>query len=246
MTGHRDRLLLASIHDVSPRFEAEIEGLLELLMPFVGRRLAMLVVPNHWGDAPLIRGNAFATKLRTWAEEGVEIFLHGLTHRDSTPPTATRDRLRARWMTAEEGEFLSLSSHDAAARIRQGRELVEDIIGRPITGFIAPAWLYGDGAKDALEPTGILIAEDHFRVWSPIERKMLATGPVITWASRTRTRLTSSLIAAALVRRLPMKVLRVGVHPPDLRHAALVRSIEKTFGSAITGRRPASYAELLA
>ena len=28
--------------------------------------------------------------------------------------------------------------------------LIEDIIGRPIDGFVAPAWLYGPGAIEAL------------------------------------------------------------------------------------------------
>ena len=47
MSRHRDRLLLASIHDVSPRFETEVDRLRDMLTPFVGDRLAMLVVPNH-------------------------------------------------------------------------------------------------------------------------------------------------------------------------------------------------------
>ena len=123
--------------------------------------------------------------------------------------------------------------------------MIEDIIGRPIAGFIAPAWLYSDGAREALEGTGIRIAEDHFRVWSPAHRSRLATGPVITWASRSRPRLASSLIAAPIVRHIPMPVLRIGVHPPDVRHPALVRSISSTFRAAAATRRASSYAELL-
>src|SRR5690242_15942081 len=76
------RLILASIHDVSPRFHPEVEQLLELLAPHVGNRLAMLVVPNHWGDAPIVPGSAFAGRLRGWADAGIEIFLHGYFHRD--------------------------------------------------------------------------------------------------------------------------------------------------------------------
>jgi hypothetical protein len=89
------------------------------------------------------------------------------------------------------------------------------------------------------------IAEDHFRVWSPATGQQLARGPVVTWASRTRLRLVSSLAAAAGLRRAPIEVLRVGVHPPDVRHPAVVRSIEKTMGAARRTRRPAHYSELL-
>jgi uncharacterized protein len=239
------RLLLASIHDVSPRFEAEVDELVDMLGEHVGLRLAMLVVPNHWGDAPIMPGSAFATRLRGWADAGVEMFLHGYHHRDEARHEASADRLRARFMTAGEGEFLGLSRDEAAERISTGRVLIEDVIGRRIDGFVAPAWLYGDGARQALRDAAIPLAEDHFRVWSPASGRQLASGPVITWASRTRMRLASSLAAAALLRHAPLEVLRVGVHPPDVRHPALVRSIGKTFRTVVQKRRPGRYSDLL-
>jgi predicted deacetylase len=239
-------LLLASIHDVSPRFESEVDRLIELLGSHVGLRTAMLVVPNHWGDAPIVPGSPFAARLRAWADAGIEIFLHGYYHRDDSPHGTAANRARARLMTAGEGEFLGLSRDDAAARISQGRALLEDVIGRPIDGFVAPAWLYGSGAHEALREFAVPIAEDHLRVWSPASGRQLARGPVITWASRTRLRLLSSLAAAAALRRAPIEVLRIGVHPPDVRHPALVRSIDKTLRTAARTRRVARYSDLLA
>src|SRR5205809_6185542 len=129
------RLLLASIHDVSPRFESEVDRLMDLLGPHVGTRLAMLVVPNHWGDAPIVPGSAFAGRLRAWAEQGIEMFLHGYTHRDEAQYSGAADRMRARFMTAREGEFLGLSSAEANAKITEGRALIESVIGRSIDGF---------------------------------------------------------------------------------------------------------------
>lgn len=240
------RLLLASIHDVSPRFENEVGRLLDLLQPHVGRQIAMLVVPNHWGEAPIVAGSPFAAHLRSWADAGMEIFLHGYFHRDHSQHAGTADRMRARLMTAGEGEFLGLSREQARTRIGDGRALVEDVIGRPIDGFVAPAWLYGEGARAALADCGIALAEDHLRVWSPATGAELARGPVITWASRTRLRLLSSLLAAAALRRAPIDVLRIGVHPPDCRHPALVRSIGNTFAAAGRARRVARYSDLLA
>jgi uncharacterized protein len=239
------RLLLASIHDVSPRFESEVDRLLELLGCHVGMRMAMLVVPNHWGDAPIVPGSPFATRLRAWAEQGVEMLLHGFYHQDGSEHAGAGDRLRARFMTAGEGEFLGLSRAEAAERIAKGRSLVEQVIGRSIDGFVAPAWLYGDGALEALRESSLPIAEDHFRVWSPTTGRQLARGPVITWAGRTRLRLLSSLGAAAALRHVPLKVLRIGVHPPDVRHRPLVESIGKTLSLARRTRVPARYSDLL-
>jgi predicted deacetylase len=206
----------------------------------------MLVVPDHWGSAPIVHGSPFAGRLRAWAEEGIEMFLHGLVHRDDAERhRRARDRLRARLMTAGEGEFLGLSRSEAAARIERGRAMIEQVTGRPIAGFVAPAWLYGPGALEALEECGIPIAEDHMRIWSPARGRELARGPMITWASRTPLRLASSLAAASVLRRAPIQSLRIGVHPPDCRHPALMRSIDTTFRLAARSRRIARYSDLL-
>ncbi len=245
MTIAPGRLLLASIHDVSPRFESEVNRLIDVMRRHVGNRIALLVVPNHWGTAPILRGSPFAARLRSWAGSGAEIFLHGFYHRDDARHDTATDRFRARFMTAGEGEFLGLDRPEAWRRIADGRQLLEDVIGRPVDGFVAPAWLYGAGALEALRDSGMPIAEDHLRVWSPATRQQLARGPVITWATRTRTRLASSLLAAAVLRRAPLDVLRIGVHPPDVHHAAVLSSIDRTMRAATKNRRAARYSDLL-
>jgi len=241
------RRLLASIHDVSPRFEGEVEQLLDLVRPHVGNRLALLVVPNHWRQSPIAPGSAFATRLRGWAEAGFEIFLHGMYHEDEARHDRQSDRLRAQWMTAGEGEFLGLPKREAADRIQSGQSLLEDITGQPIAGFIAPAWLYGPGAIEALAESGLSIAEDHMKVWRPATGEVVAKGPVITWASRSRGRIASSLAVAAVARAaLPRRPwMRLAVHPGDTNVPALTDSIARTVASLSRGARFARYSELL-
>ena len=237
--------LFVSIHDVAPCFECEVGRLIELVKPYCDNRIALLVVPDHWARSPIVPGSPFATRLRGWSDSGFEIFLHGYFHRDSADYARLADRFRSRWMTAGEGEFLGLARNLARERIERGRGLIESITGRPIAGFIAPAWLYGQGALDALNDCAIPIAEDHFRVWSPASGKVLSRSPVITWASRTAARLRSSIAAASLLRRLPMHDLRIGIHPADCRSPRLLKSIDATLRIASGSRRPAAYGELL-
>lgn len=239
--------LLASIHDVSPRFEGEVDRLLDRLAPHVGRRLAMLVVPDHWNGAPVTP--AFAARLRGWADEGIEMFVHGWSHQDDSAHSGAA-ALKAKHMTAGEGEFLGLS-HDAALdRMRRGKALVEDITGRAATGFIAPAWLYSPGALAALGEAGFALAEDHMKVWVPsadaaAPARVLARGPVITWASRSRGRQISSIAAAAALRVAlqPSQTVRVAVHPGDVRVPQLLDSIDRTY-AAFPRHTPSRYADL--
>lgn len=238
--------LLASIHDVGPRFESEVDRLADLMAGVLGGpRFAMLVVPDHWGLAPLGEAPAFRARLRAWADQGVEMFVHGWYHKDMAEHAGLAS-FKARHMTAGEGEFLGLSQVEAARRMADGKALIEDAIGRPAAGFIAPAWLYGEGAMAALREGGFALAEDHMRVWHPATGATLAWGPVVTWASRSRTRQLSSLAVAALARNTfhALDVVRVATHPGDTGVPALLDSIRRTLGAFARRREAGRYAGL--
>jgi predicted deacetylase len=242
------RRLLVSIHDVSPRSEGAVDALAERLERHLGGpRLAMLVIPDHWREAPIAGNAAFHARLRQWAGLGIEMFLHGWSHRDETPANQGLAGFKGKHMTAGEGEFLNLSRAAAASRMREGKVLLEDILGAPVAGFIAPAWLYGPGAMDALDDVGFALAEDHMKVWAPGTRKVLSRSPVVTWASRSPGRIRSSLWFAGLARRaLPvLPTLRVAVHPGDVTVPALLGSIDATVSRFAATHRPARYAALL-
>lgn len=241
------RSLLASIHDVGPGSEREVDRLAGLLMDTLRcSRFAMLVVPDHWGRHPIRSGTPFANRLRAWSDSGIEMFVHGWYHKDSAEHRGVSG-LKARYMTAREGEFLGLSYKEASRRMEDGRALVEDIIGRKSAGFIAPAWLYGSGAMDALRDSTFDIVEDHMKVWIPQTGEVVARGPVITWASRSTARTASSLAFAALARQVlhPLRTVRVAVHPGDVSKESILSSIERTLRCFARRREAGSYRSLL-
>lgn len=242
--SHSERRLLLSIHDVGPRFEREVNQLVDQFSRLSGGlNFAMLVVPDHWDQAPLAGDTAFRARLRGWSDQGVEMFVHGWRHRDDS----SQGGFKARHMTAGEGEFLSLYRTEALRRMVAGRALIEDAIGRPVSGFIAPAWLYGPGALAALRDSGFALAEDHMRVWRPSDDETLARGPVITWASRSRARIASSIAFAALARTAlhALPTVRIGVHPGDTGVPKIIASIDDTVGSFLRRRPAGRYQDLL-
>jgi len=240
------RRLLASIHDVAPAFEGAVDQLCERLDRHLGGpRFAMLVVPEHWAGAPISRSPAFAARLRSWSDAGIEMFVHGWYHRDTADHRGWQ-RFKARHFTAGEGEFLGLSEAEALRRIRDGIAVVEDATGRAAAGFIAPAWLYGAGAQAALGRSGLPLAEDHWRVWAPATGRILARGPVITWASRSEARAASSRAVAALARlALRAPSVRIAVHPGDAARPDILQSVDATLRHFTHTHRPARYADLL-
>lgn len=247
MPASDDRSLLASIHDVGPGSERQVDRLVGLLADTLQcSRFAMLVVPDYWAGHPIRPGTPFANRLKTWSESGIEMFVHGWYHRDSSLHRGMSG-LKARFMTANEGEFLGLCYGEAARRMNDGQALVEDIIGRNVAGFIAPAWLYGSGALAALRDSNFELAEDHMKVWIPQTGRIVARGPVITWASRSTARTASSLAFAALARSVlhSQRTVRVAVHPGDVTRDSILSSIETTLRCFAKSRKVSSYRSLL-
>lgn len=241
------RRLLASVHDVTPAHAARLDRLVPLVQRLTGGAApALLVVPDYHGRAPVAGDAAFARWLRGWADQGSEIFLHGFTHKDELRHASARARWQAQRMTAGEGEFLGLSADEARRRMIEGRRIVEDAAGKAVTGFIAPAWLYGAGSLAVLRELGFALAEDHFRVWQPATGAVLTRGPVITYASRSRARLVSSILWSRVAQRLlrPASVIRLAVHPADADSPPLLREIERALRAFGRTHVPARYADL--
>ena len=85
-------------------------------------------------------------------------------------------------------------------------------------------------------------------MWQPASGQVLAKGPVITWASRSRPRQWSSRLFAGLARTAlhGQSVVRIAVHPGDVTVPALLGSIAATFRAFAVRRPVGRYAELLA
>jgi uncharacterized protein len=240
--------LLVSIHDVTPVHAQRLLNIMPIVEAVIGEgKAALLAVPNYHGEATIDSNKAFAARLRGWSDAGNEVFLHGYFHRDPSKHSGMLARFKARHLTAGEGEFLGLDRQNALTLLTEGRKRVEDVIGRSVAGFVAPAWLYGDGANQAIAELGFALAEDHFKVWQPETQKIVARGPVITYASRSPSRLLSSLlwsrIAGAVLK--PTQTVRIGVHPHDWDAHELVKEIRRSLTHFARSHRPARYADLL-
>lgn len=244
-----DDTILVCLHDVSPRHAERVQRIDELLGTFGLRgRYSMLVVPDFWSEWPLDEHPEFVAWLRERADEGVEMILHGYTHKDETEHTSAIDRWKSTSMTAREGEFLGLSESEAERRLVAGRTMLEGLLDTEIRSFVAPAWLYSRGAHAALEKLGFTIAESHSKVWSPTTGRVMLRGPVLGYASRDAQRIASSMtwsrIATTALR--PAKVVRLAIHPHDFDVPMLEREIGRALTAFLSRRRPLLYHELAA
>jgi predicted deacetylase len=241
------RKLIISIHDVTPKHRDRLERIEAFLSECgVQSRYSMLVVPDFWRAWPLREHPDFCAWLRARSESGVEILLHGYFHRDEAEHRGAIARFQASSMTAGEGEFLGLEHVEARRRLAAGKALLEDVVGRPVTGFVAPAWLYGAGTHSALRDLGFVVAENQFSVWSPLTMSVLSRAPVVSYASRSPARLRSSIAwsRAATTLLKPFASVRLALHPHDFDSPELVAEAQRAIRALAYNRDLATYDSL--
>jgi predicted deacetylase len=217
-----ERYLCVSIHDVAPATWAACEQLVRAIREVADIPLTWLVVPRYHGrDDP---GAAMEAGLSDLVARGHELALHGYTHLDTEPVRGNPiSRFLRSVYTTREGEFSALPQDEARRRIRLGLDWFA-ARGWTASGFVAPAWLLGGEAWQAVRDAG-------FDYTTTFSRFHLLRGgcsvfsPSLVYAARNRAgRFLSPLAAGAgatLLARAP--VVRLSLHPADARHPRLLR-----------------------
>lgn len=244
----RDKRLILCLHDVSPMSFRRIREIDEFYEEIgAGARYAMLVVPNFGGEWSLSDHPEFVNWLKSRIDAGVELFLHGYFHFDTTPSPQRSLTTNLRHSIFGEGEFAAINEREAETRLAAGQEMFEKLFGRRVRSFVAPAWQYSPGAKSALARLGFQIAENRAGVWSPTTGRVLTRTPVIAYSSRTMLRRNSSLLWSRASTRFleTTQVVRHAIHPADFNDEELKREITRSLRDLMSDREIIAYRGLL-
>jgi predicted deacetylase len=243
MSERRERTVCIVLHDAAPSTRPACSRTLAAIRDVAGNApVTILAVPRYHGEAPT---PAFEAWLGERSARGDELALHGCTHRDDGAPQGWLDGLRRSRYTRGEGEFWSLSRAEALARIDVGIEWFAKN-GWPLAGFVAPAWLLGPGAREA-------VGERPFDYTATLRQlvhlptQVAETSQSVVYSTSSAWRRQSSLAWNALVdlaeRGNP--VLRLELHPRDADFAAVRRSWQAILERALRGRTPSTVAEFM-
>lgn len=234
--------LCVVLHDVAPvrwpgceRVLAEVQACAQHVG--VSLPLTLLVVPQMHGDP--VWPSSHLDRLRSWADAGHELMLHGLTHRDEAdPPRRLREWLLRRHYTASEGEFAALTQPEALQRMQAGRRWALHQ-GLSMHGFVAPAWLLGPAGLDAAAEAGFTHTCTLAQVIS-LPRRQVLPAPSLVFSTRSAWRRASSVawnhLLARRARQAPL--LRLELHPGDADHPAVLRCWTQLLREALRERVP--------
>lgn len=240
------RAVILAIHDIAPAALDACRRLAAWLDATGLGPLSLLVVPAFHGDRPIDPASEAARWLRARVARGDEVVLHGYRHLADRPPARLADRLRAWLLTAGEGEFQALPRAEAAQRLAAGlATLAAAGLGRP-RGFVAPAWLLGEEARQAVAALGFAYTTSRTALHD------LAAGrsypaPALGLSSRSRARLAVSRAVVPWLwraaRRAPL--IRFALHPVDVCTPAALALLERMLREALARRRVLTYGAAL-
>lgn len=238
-------VLVVSIHDVSPLTRDRVAEMLGDLSSLGVKKTSLLVIPNHHHRAPILEDGGFCRWLGEAGSDGHEIVLHGYFHKRPSEGEL-RHRFVTEYYTAGEGEFYDLTEGEAAERLQKGLAEFKSAGFRP-TGFIAPAWLLGVEAEEAVKKAGFEYTT-RLQNFKDLTRDREDASQSLVWSVRAAWRRQASLWwNASLAARLEKNpLLRVGLHPPDWDHRAIRDQILKLISAALAGRDVMTYDEWLA
>jgi len=229
------------VHDVTPAHADALARVFALLEEFRVRQYALLVVPEWHGGWSLTEHPQFAAMLAERQRAGAEVFLHGLRHDEHGSRRTLLEHLRTWGRTGREAEFLPLQPNEAALRVDRGAEMLR-AAGLDPVGFVPPAWFQGPGLAEVLRARGFALTEDS---WSVIR---IADGrrrraPAVQWSTRKRWRAVAGVGIAALRRPFdrPRSLVRFAIHPPDIDHPMVARSLRASLAALLIERRAVSY-----
>ena len=241
------RALCIAIHDVAPATMPACERWFALLAELGAPCATLLVVPDYHRHGRVERDLALVRAIDRRLASGDEIALHGYHHVDDGPvPHSPLEWLQRRVLTASEGEFSALTQHEAEQRIGAGLAMFERLHWN-VAGFVAPAWLLGDGARAALARTRLRWTSTHGAIESLADARRIAA-PAVSASARSAWRRWTSrrwlALAKTALRNEPF--VRVALHPTDVADAALVDAWRTLIRALLTHRVALTKSDALA
>ena len=233
--------MAVAVHDVSPATWSECRELFAMLDDVGAAPLSLLVIPNYHHRAMASADRSFVKAMEARLARGDELVLHGYFHLDeAAAPRTPRAWFERRMLTRAEGEFAALDKTEAASRIERGVALFEQL-GWPLAGFVPPAWLLGDGTRHALvrcrhrfDYVTVRGGMFHLPQWTFERTANLCYSP----DTALRRSASAALIRNELRRARSTPLLRISLHPQDVRAPGVLEHWRRLVADALATRVP--------
>ena len=236
----KDNYLIVSLHDLHPGSLTSIQEQVDFVAGLGIPNVSILAVPYFHHQKRLKDHGRTLDFLDQRQKLGDDLVIHGFYHdrADLAPGSFFWTRL----YTANEAEFLDLSDGEVQHRIDMARQLWE-ARGWSVKGFIAPAWLMPKSQDLLLKRMGFTYTTRLGGIHL-LRKNEEVQSQSLCYSTRAAWRREASLLWNPwLARRLKNAgVLRLSMHPDDLKYPRIREQIKETLEMALAaGYQPVTY-----
>jgi len=237
--------LLVSLHDVSPLTRGPCEEAIALLgeLGVSPAALTILVIPDHEGKSPLDRDPPTIRFLRTLADGGARLVMHGLTHRMTGRAWTPAGIFRAHVFARGQGELHNCDAAETVRRLDEGMAILRRAgLEEATRAFVPPAWLLSRAARAVVAERGF----DFYEVFGGIVHGGdRYARRVIGWGSLGPVEAATTALYADLQSVRAGVDTRLAIHPADMRRPGQRRAIRRTLARLLPRMRTESYTSYL-
>lgn len=223
MSPRPDKSFNVVLHDVAPSTWPAYRPFVEAIDAIGGVPLTLLVVPAFHHQGSIVDDMLFRRAMDARIACGDELALHGFHHADvGRAPKGPRDWFMRRIYT-HEGEFYGMDAATARQRIDAGLQVFR-LCGWTAQGFVPPAWLLSDAARNEVMASGFRYSSDHGHLIR-LPQWQRVPAPSLVWSARSgwRRAMSRAWNAQQRHRHADAGLLRLGLHPVDMQHPSILR-----------------------
>lgn len=146
MTGLKKKVVILSIHDISPYFARDLIEILKMLQKLNIFEYSSLIVPYPLKNKLKSMRKQYNV-VKNMSRRG-EPVLHGFTHET----------------TAYTNEFTKLDRNIIRQRILNGKRILQQVSGKKILGFVPPKWILSNDLLSILKEEQFLYTTTFLRI----------------------------------------------------------------------------------
>jgi len=149
------KYLVVSVHDAAPPYLDELRNISSWLDDHSVSPRCIKVIPNYLGQWNILEHEDFLAWLKEERDKGSEIIQHGYVHTGREKAGSLGHRLRDRFITRQNAEFISADYEQARAAIENGQNILKEA-NFHCPGFTSPTWYQSSETDKALSDCGFL------------------------------------------------------------------------------------------
>ncbi|MFW9912755.1 MAG: DUF2334 domain-containing protein [Candidatus Thorarchaeota archaeon] len=196
-----DGVALLSLHDVSPAFEDDVVATYDILIDLGISNFTLLVTPMYaLKKSNSLENNPLFSEFLASLE--LEISLHGYSH---FTKSGSMD------------EFQKMDRNRVLPRMKSGKAMISDHIGKKPIGFVPPLWKAPQRVAGAAQDAGMRYCAIGNSIHRFSDSSVLTTADLLVSQGTKSTSFTNQLLELELGGSV-----QLGVHPRDHRENSVL------------------------